>query len=101
MTDLVLKHGLCFADLYDREGVVCLDRAFVAHLTRTDIGLHDRLMAARRNPEAIERLDESNLSSISRPISKELVPVYRATIATRQAPGDDSAGIPALRSPAK
>jgi hypothetical protein len=61
MTDLVLKHGLCFADLYDREGLVCLDRAFVAHLTRTDIGLHDRLMAARRNPEAIERLDESNL----------------------------------------
>src|SRR5712691_4324846 len=61
MSELVLKHGLCFADLYDREGLVRLDRAFVAHLTQTDIGLHDRLMAARRDPGAIERLDESNL----------------------------------------
>src|SRR6266436_1962363 len=61
MTDLVLKHGLCFADLYDREGLVRLDRAFVAHLAQTDVGLHDRLMTARRNPDAIERLEESNL----------------------------------------
>ena len=61
MTDLVLKHGLCFADLYDREGLVRLDRAFVAHLAQTDVGLHDRLMTARRDPDAIEGLDESNL----------------------------------------
>jgi NADPH-dependent glutamate synthase beta subunit-like oxidoreductase/NAD(P)H-flavin reductase len=61
MTDLVLKHGLCFADLYDREGLVRVDRAFVAHLAETDVGLHDRLMTARRDPDAIERLDESNL----------------------------------------
>src|SRR5229473_5889777 len=61
MTDLVLKHGLCFADLYDREGLVRVDQAFVAHLAQTDVGLHDRLMTARRDPDAIERLDESNL----------------------------------------
>src|SRR5712671_3774397 len=61
MTDLVLKHGLCFADLYDREGLVSVDRAFVAHLAETDVGLHNRLMTARRDPDAIERLDESNL----------------------------------------
>jgi hypothetical protein len=61
MTDPVLKHGLCFADLYDRDGLVRLDRAFVAHLAESDIGLHDRLMTARRDPDAIERLDESNL----------------------------------------
>src|SRR5260370_40742505 len=61
MTDLVLKHGLCFADLYDREGLVSIDRAFVVHLAQTDVGLHDRLMTARRDPDAIERLDESNL----------------------------------------
>ena len=61
MTDLALKHGLSFADLYDREGLVRLDRAFVAHLVETDIGLHDRLMAARRDPDAVERLEESNL----------------------------------------
>src|SRR6266481_9926453 len=61
MTDLVLTHGLSFADLYDHEGLVRLDRAFVAHLAQTDVGLHDRLMTARRDPDAIEGLDESNL----------------------------------------
>src|SRR5947209_8694741 len=61
MTNLSLQHGLPFADLYDRNGLVRLDRAFVAHLSESDIGLHDRLMAARRDPSAIERLDESNL----------------------------------------
>ena len=61
MTDLVLKHGLSFADLYDRDGLVRLDRVFVAHLAEADVGLHDRLMTARRDPDAIERLDESNL----------------------------------------
>ncbi len=29
MTDLILQHGLSFADLYDRDGLVRLDRAFV------------------------------------------------------------------------
>ncbi|MBO0738707.1 MAG: pyridine nucleotide-disulfide oxidoreductase, partial [Alphaproteobacteria bacterium] len=61
MSDLVLKHGLSFADLYDREGLVRLDRAFVSHLREIDIGLHDRLTTARRAPDAIERLEESNL----------------------------------------
>ncbi|MBV8935386.1 MAG: pyridine nucleotide-disulfide oxidoreductase, partial [Alphaproteobacteria bacterium] len=61
MTELVLKYGLSFADLYDREGLLRLDRAFVARLAETDVGLHDRLMAARRDPRAVERLDESNL----------------------------------------
>jgi NADPH-dependent glutamate synthase beta subunit-like oxidoreductase/NAD(P)H-flavin reductase len=61
MTDLVLEHGLCFADIYDREGLVRVDRAFVAHLAEADVGLHDRLMAARREPDAVERPEESNL----------------------------------------
>src|SRR5438270_8775513 len=61
MTNLSLQHGLSFADLHDRDGLVRLDRAFVAHLSETDIGLHDRLMTARRDPDAVEGLDESNL----------------------------------------
>src|SRR5215469_18392961 len=60
MTNLVLQHGLSFPDLYHRDGLIRLDRAFVAHLGATDVGLHDRLMTARR-PEALDRLDESNL----------------------------------------
>ena len=47
MTDLALKHGLDFAGLYDRDGLVTLDRAFVAHLAAGDAALHGRLMAAQ------------------------------------------------------
>src|SRR5215467_9652886 len=61
MTDLALKHGLSFADLYDRDGLARLDRAFVAHLSAADAELHNRLMTARRDPAAIEGLEESNL----------------------------------------
>jgi NADPH-dependent glutamate synthase beta subunit-like oxidoreductase/NAD(P)H-flavin reductase len=61
MTDLVLQHGLSFGDLYDRDGLVRLDHAFVTHLAEADVGLHNRLMAARRVPEAVKHLDESNL----------------------------------------
>src|ERR1700745_4370342 len=61
MTNPSLRHGLSFADLYDRDALVRLDRAFVSHLAETDIGLHDRLMTARRDPDAVEGLDESNL----------------------------------------
>src|SRR6516162_7716258 len=61
MTDLVLEHGLTFADLYDRESLIRLDKAFTAHSAGTDIRLHDRLMTARRNPDVIEPHDASSL----------------------------------------
>jgi NADPH-dependent glutamate synthase beta subunit-like oxidoreductase/NAD(P)H-flavin reductase len=61
MTELALKHGLSFAELYERDGLVQLDRAFVAHLAATDAGLRDRLMAARSDPDALDRKVESDL----------------------------------------
>jgi NADPH-dependent glutamate synthase beta subunit-like oxidoreductase/NAD(P)H-flavin reductase len=61
MSDLVLAHGLSFADLYDRDGLVRLDQAFVAFLAETDVALHDRLMTARHESGAIERQTESDL----------------------------------------
>jgi NADPH-dependent glutamate synthase beta subunit-like oxidoreductase/NAD(P)H-flavin reductase len=61
MTDLLLQHGLSFAGLYDRDGLVRLDQAFVSHLAETDVALHNRLMAARGNPDIIERQTESDL----------------------------------------
>jgi hypothetical protein len=61
MTDLLLQHGLSFAGLYDREGLVRLDQAFIAHLAQTDVALHDRLMTARHEPGAVERQVESDL----------------------------------------
>jgi NADPH-dependent glutamate synthase beta subunit-like oxidoreductase/NAD(P)H-flavin reductase len=61
MTDLVLAHGLCFVDLYDRDGLVRVDRAFVADLAATDTWLHDRLMTARRDPDGLGHEGESDL----------------------------------------
>ncbi|HEX6840343.1 MAG TPA: FAD-dependent oxidoreductase [Stellaceae bacterium] len=61
MTDLVLRHGLAFEDLYARDGLVKLDAAFIAHLQAADVGLHNRLVTARRDPAALERKAESDL----------------------------------------
>src|SRR5260221_899728 len=61
MTELALKHGLSFADLHERDGLVRLDRAFVAHLAAAESALHDRLVAARADPDALDRKAESDL----------------------------------------
>ncbi|HEY1260275.1 MAG TPA: FAD-dependent oxidoreductase [Stellaceae bacterium] len=61
MTELALQHGLSFADLYDRGGLVRLDRAFVTHLADADRGLHHRLVAARRDPDGLGHSAESEL----------------------------------------
>ncbi|HZT88739.1 MAG TPA: FAD-dependent oxidoreductase [Stellaceae bacterium] len=61
MTELALKHGLSFADLYDRDGLVRLDRAFVAQLADNEAELHNRLVTARRDPAALSAHDESDL----------------------------------------
>ena len=44
---VTLGFGMSFADLRDRDGLVRLDRAFVARLAEADPALHGRLMAAR------------------------------------------------------
>src|ERR1700683_4874608 len=61
MTELALKYGLDFVELYDRDGRVKLDREFVAHLASCDVPLHDRLMAARTDAGALDRKAESEL----------------------------------------
>jgi NADPH-dependent glutamate synthase beta subunit-like oxidoreductase/NAD(P)H-flavin reductase len=61
MTDLVLAHGLRFADLYDRGGLLRVDRAFVSHIAEVDAGLHDRLMTARCDPDGLGHAAESDL----------------------------------------
>src|SRR5712671_5796962 len=61
MTELALRHGLSSADLYERDGLVRLDRAFVAHLAVAEVALHDRLMAARAAPDTLDRRAESDL----------------------------------------
>src|SRR5438270_100746 len=61
MTELALQHGLTFADLYQRDGLVRLDRAFVAHLAAAETELHNRLLMARAAPDALDRKAESDL----------------------------------------
>src|ERR1700721_2673972 len=61
MSELALKHGLSLADLYDRDGLIRLDRAFVAHLADADVALHDRLVTARVDAAAVEKKAESEL----------------------------------------
>ncbi|HEU0218082.1 MAG TPA: FAD-dependent oxidoreductase, partial [Stellaceae bacterium] len=61
MTELSLNYGLAFADLYEREGLIKLDRSFVAYLGGGDAALHDRLMAARAAPDGLDRKAESDL----------------------------------------
>ncbi|MCX7382660.1 MAG: FAD-dependent oxidoreductase [Alphaproteobacteria bacterium] len=55
-----LGHGLTFADLATRDGLVRLDRAFVARLA-AEPELHARLMAARATPEALDAKAEGAL----------------------------------------
>src|SRR5579872_6292247 len=65
MNEPALRHGLTFPDLYERDGLIRLDRAFVAHLANGDAALHERLMAARADPGALDRKSESELLGIS------------------------------------
>ena len=43
------------------DGLVRLDRAFVAHLAEGDAALHERLMTARRDPDGLGHAGESDL----------------------------------------
>src|SRR5690606_35865945 len=61
MTDLALRHGLAFEDLYSREGLVRLDAAFIGHLRETEPDLHNRLVSARASPATLDRKAESEL----------------------------------------
>ncbi|HLJ06030.1 MAG TPA: FAD-dependent oxidoreductase, partial [Acetobacteraceae bacterium] len=50
-----------FFELATREGLVRLDRVFLARLAAEDAALHGRLMAARAEPDAVAMKDESEL----------------------------------------
>jgi NADPH-dependent glutamate synthase beta subunit-like oxidoreductase/NAD(P)H-flavin reductase len=58
---LRLAYGLQFEDLYDRDGLLRLDAAFVAQLGQAAPTLADALQAARANPDALIPLQESEL----------------------------------------
>ncbi|MGH8689784.1 MAG: FAD-dependent oxidoreductase, partial [Burkholderiales bacterium] len=47
-----LGFGIRFGDLYEREGLLRVDAAFLAFLEQADGALHEKLLAARENPPA-------------------------------------------------
>ncbi len=58
---LNLPHGLSFADLYQRAGLLRVDAAFLTALAATDEGLHAQLRAAREQYDALTNKQESEL----------------------------------------
>jgi len=84
-----LSHGFGFDDLASRDGLVRLDRAFLAWLAAEDTALHASLLAARAAPEAMESKAESELLlALGPPLERFLAGLFRiedelATIARR------------------
>jgi NADPH-dependent glutamate synthase beta subunit-like oxidoreductase/NAD(P)H-flavin reductase len=60
-TQLELGFGLRFEDLYDRQGLIRLDQAFLDSLCGADADLKARLESARGAPSALSRKAESEL----------------------------------------
>ncbi len=58
---LSLPFGLAFEDLYQRAGLVRLDEEFLRDLQNAAPQLHQRLLAARENPDALARKQYSEL----------------------------------------
>src|SRR6185369_12331209 len=58
---LTLSFGLSFDDLYRQDGLARLDSEFRQQLHATDAGLLERLIAARSNPDALPRKQQSEL----------------------------------------
>src|SRR6267143_503857 len=56
-----LGFGIRFDDLYEREGLIRLDQAFLRFLRESDGALHARLLAARNTPEKLAAKDEADL----------------------------------------
>ncbi len=59
--ELILSHGLTFAELYTRDGLVRLDAAFLQQLETRSPDLHAQLQSARAAPASLAAKPESDL----------------------------------------
>src|SRR5437870_7080547 len=69
-----LGFGIRFDDLYEREGLVRLDSAFLRFLRESDSALHARLLAARNTPEKLAAKEESDLLVALAPHVEDFLP---------------------------
>ncbi len=63
-----LGFGATFSSLAAREGLIALDKRFLAKVAEQDPALHDSLLAARAAPDALDGKAESNLITSLGPI---------------------------------
>ena len=73
MDAMTLGYGSTFSNLATREGLVALDRRFVADLLARDPGLLERLMTARATPEALDSKAEGELIVALGPFVEDFV----------------------------
>ena len=96
-TLMKLGFGIRFGDLYEREGLMRLDQAFLRFLRESDAVLHERLLAARQTPQKLAAKEESDLLVALAPHVEDFLPklfgieaearialVQRMVIATRE-----------------
>ncbi|HXM83758.1 MAG TPA: FAD-dependent oxidoreductase [Burkholderiales bacterium] len=69
-----LGFGIRFDDLYEREGLMRLDQAFLRFLRESDRALHERLLAARNAPEKLAAKEESDLLVALAPHVEDFLP---------------------------
>ena len=70
---LKLAHGLAFPDLYQLDGLLRVDAAFVAALAHDDPALAERLTSARADPATLEAKQESELLIALAPHLEEFI----------------------------
>ena len=77
MTALELAFGLQFTDLYRRDGLLAVDRAFCDRLAETDPDLSRKLRAARRHADSLSPRERSALMlDLTVPLERFLVDLF-------------------------
>jgi len=73
MTELKLSHNLNFEDLYNRDGLVKIDAAFVKFLATANVELHNQFVSRRAGQLQLSEKDESNLLIAIAPILEDFI----------------------------
>src|SRR5258708_15644323 len=73
-TSMHLGFGIRFCDLYEREGLIRIDRAFLDFLGAADGALLQKLLSARADPAALAPKAESDLLVALAPHFEDFVP---------------------------
>lgn len=68
-----LKFGIKFLDLYQREGLIKLDQAFISELKTANADIYNRLVSARAEPTSVAEKDESQLLIDTAPFVEDFI----------------------------